>query len=644
MQKKAFWLTCTLAWLVLTVPTLFSQAQVRVVVNRDFVNLRLFPALGSTVVGSANAGTVFVADARSGDSEWLRIRLGNREAWIGVAVITILEGNIEALPVRDPRSIPFGGNEAPRAGFTEATSDISGRLSQSGVRIRSGPDIAYRVLANAPRFSVFPLLGRTVDNQWVQVNFEGVLGWTRAEFVTILDDRSINELPVNGVIASDLPLESTDQNDLFGTLRFMRERIDLAQPSLDRQRQVWTDAAFGIVPPCGGYPARPSNFNIPNDLRARYAGTLEPLIRDFDTAMGNVRATIDLQIDVCQETGSELVLISTPVVTGGLNFVDDADVLFASLRRRIDELLPEIGPDDCVFEFAGRVDVLPLFPPQAIIEGTFNDEDRVLGFCFDASPLNIGYLEVLQGPTNYRLVVAVSPLENPTDFLASASEESSPVGTSTILSPIEFPFEGRYLLLLNAQTDGDEPPEGRFALVFVDIALGTPNAPLLSFDEDGNLVRNIVPLTLADGTVVGAQVADEAGAGATVTSTQAGPINVFADPNAESGIVGQLLPGQSAPALGTVTGWVRVDLGGGVSGWVQEEFVQFNDAQIATDGGQVECPGVFLTCNNLISCAEVQACVDAGNTLLDPNGNGIACDSAEGSPPLGCNVAAPLPN
>lgn len=648
MHKRATWLTMTLTCLVLAVP-LLAQGPVRVVVNRDNVNIRRFPAIGAEVLASANTGTIFVADAQSPDGEWLRIQFAGDEAWVGAVVVSLLEGNPDALPVRDPRFIPFGGAEAPRAGFTDQTSDFIVRLPNNGVRIRTGPSISYPVLADAPRFTELPVLGRTADNEHIQVNYQGVLGWVRTEFVEILGNKSVLELPVNGVVASEPPLEFTDENDLFGLLRFMRERLDLAQPSLDRMRQVYTDSALGIPPPCAGFPPIPTDFNIPVDLQQRYNATLDPLIRDFDVAVQAIRAAIELQIEICGEASSQLVITSTPVVVGGLELVNEADILFVSLRRRLDALLPEIGPNDCVFEFGGRVEILPVIPQQDLVIGEITLQDRAIGFCFDASPLNVGYIEILRPGGEYPLIAAVSPLGNPTDFIVTGSSPSSPSPSNLILSPIEFPFEGRYLLVVSGGDTGVAREQGltfddaEIAVVFADITLGTPQNFLLSFDENGQIIRNVVPFQLPDGTVIGGSGDNVEEINATVTNTQPGPVSVYLDTDTGSNIVGQILPGQTVPATGTVPGWIFVVLSDGTSGWVQEGSVLFTGNTVAAGGGNVACPGIFLTCNDLITCAEVQACVSAGNTLLDPNGNGIACDSTEGNAPLSCDVPAQLP-
>lgn len=655
MQKRILWLTILFAVWLMAIPTVYAQAEVRIVVNRDNVNIRLTPALGAEVIGTANAGTPFTAYGRSPDSEWLQVQFAGGEGWIGVVVVTVLEGDINGLPIRDPRVIPYGGNEAPRAGFTDQTSDIRGRLPNTGVRLRSGPGVAYKILANPLRFSEFYLLGRSPDNVWLQVNYDGTLGWMMTRYVEILDERNLLELPVDGVVASALPLNISAENEMFGMLRYMRERIDLAQPSLDQQRLVWTDAALGVVPFCGGYPAKPSNLNVPGDIYAQYYATLDPLVRDFNAAMLSIRTSIDLQQEVCNRAGANTALISPPVVTGGLEAVNDADAKFASLRRRIDELLPVLGPEDCVFAFSGRVDVLPLYPAyDQIVAGEFSDATRTIGYCFDASPISVGYVEMLLAENgNYDVVIAISPIDDPTNFIATGAGGENSQETNIIVPNINFPFEGRYLLLVQADSGQDDvPPIGRYALLLADTSGAQPLGNALAFDENGDAVRNDVPLQLADGTIQGNEVVGQTGSAATATNNTDVAVNVYVSPDVASGIIGQIAPAQTVTAIGTITGWVQVQLASGQLGWAQDTEVTFTAGQQAVTtqaqdsgtgqqsgfAGSVFCPGVTLTCDELFTCQEVQACVDAGSIVLDPNGNGIACDATEGNSPLSCSV------
>ncbi|MBC8171100.1 MAG: SH3 domain-containing protein, partial [Anaerolineae bacterium] len=166
MRRTAFFL---LALLVL-LPAGFTQAQsgVRAVVVNDSANVRISPALGAEVIANVSAGYVFeFVTGRSGDSQWLRVQFNGDEGWVNIAPLTILSGDIGALPVGDPRSIPYGGFEAPRSGSSSATSPNQIRVT-NGLRIRAGPGQGYPTLANMFANTIVPVFGRTASNQWIQ--------------------------------------------------------------------------------------------------------------------------------------------------------------------------------------------------------------------------------------------------------------------------------------------------------------------------------------------------------------------------------------------------------------------------------------------------------------------------------------------
>ncbi len=566
MHKKAFWLVMIGAWLCLSAayaPALALQGTVRVVTTRDDVNIRIIPAIGAEVIAFAQAGSAFTATGRSPDDQWVRIDFAGEEAWIGVPVLSFLEGSIGDLPVADPRTIPFGGFESPRSGRTSADSPIRGTLPDSGLRVRAGPGIAYPVLANAPRFTEFPLLGRTASNGWVQVNFEGTLGWVKAEFVQIQANASILDLPVNGIVAEELPLVPGGDDEYFTVLRLMRERLDLAQGSLDEMRRRWTDAALGTAPFCGGYPARPTGFNIPNQLLAQYFVTLDPILEDFNEAMAGVRFVIDLQIDTCNRPGPEFALTSAPVVTAALEEINETDRLFASLRDRLDLLLPELGPNDCVFSYVGIVEILQLIPVGEVILDSFTGRRAIEGYCFDANEGDVLNVEVQRLNGNFNPLISVSPLNNPTNFIGTGA--SGNAEGKLRVGPLNILETGRYLIVVSDNTGAERPadqaPEGDYAL----FVTGTQT---LTVDENNELI-----ITEFSGFFGGG----------------------FDDAE--------------------VVGGETTDTGGSV-----------------VTAGDIPCPGTDFTCNQLFTCAEAQACLSAGNTSLDPDANGRACEGQ----PLNC--------
>ncbi|MBZ0293616.1 MAG: SH3 domain-containing protein [Anaerolineae bacterium] len=494
MRKTVF--AVLLMTLLVSVGTVAQQSGAEILVNRDNVNVRLFPAIGAEVIGFVDAGYRAPATGRSGDNQWIRIDFNGEEGWVGFPVINLF-GDINALPVADPRSIPYGGFESPRSGMTSADSPAKGRLAQSGLRVRAGPSRAYPVLANAPRYTVMPLLGRTINNAWLQVNFEGTLGWIATQYVELQDGASIVSLPVDGIVA-DSQISSADTEDNYlGTLAFMLERVNLAQPSLDAIRGTWTTVALGQAAACGGYPARPTNHNIPNPLLAAYYPTLNPLLTLFNDAMTNVRLAIDLWIDVCSRPQPERGVVGQATVQGALEAVNVADAQFAELRARINELLPalqDVGPNECLFTFRQRSEVLPLIASGQLVTDSLDGFRRVVGYCFDATVGQSLRFEYLQASGNASVVMSVSPLDNPTNFIATG--QSTGGQNLLSISPVVIPFTGRYLLVIGDTNPGrTEPLQSNFGVLITNVTGVTVIGPGLGIDPLTNQIIQLSSIT-----------------------------------------------------------------------------------------------------------------------------------------------------
>ncbi|MBC8098032.1 MAG: SH3 domain-containing protein, partial [Armatimonadetes bacterium] len=192
--RRGFRWGVLLALLLTTVVTTGAQSGVRAVVSNDTANVRIFPAIGAEVIANVPSGYVFeFVTGRSGDGQWLRVEFNGDEAWVGIAPLTILSGDVNALPVGDPRSIPYGGFEAPRSGQSSATSVNTVRVT-NGLRVRSGPGQGYPTLANMFAGTVVPVFGRTISNRWVQVNYQGTLGWVSSGFLEFQNGLAITSL------------------------------------------------------------------------------------------------------------------------------------------------------------------------------------------------------------------------------------------------------------------------------------------------------------------------------------------------------------------------------------------------------------------------------------------------------------------
>lgn len=471
---------------------------ISIVVNRDNVNVRLLPAIGAEVIGFVNANQVFEnVSGRSGDNQWLRIDLAGQEGWIGTPVITVLNGaDINTLPVADPRTIPYGGFAQPRAGVTSVGSPITGRLVDSGLRVRGGPGRGYPVLANAPRYTIFSLLGRSADNQWWQVNFEGTLGWVAAQFVGEISSAEAFNLPIDGIIADGLPVSLPTGDSYTDTLRLMLARVDLAQPSINRMRDLWNAVALGGQAQCGDYPARPSDYNIPLPLLSAFNGTLGPLQTDFNRAMGAVRQAIDLFIEACNTSQPAQGLIGVGGAAIGLQAVNDADGIFADLRARLIALIPNDGvPTDeqCLFTFNESSEIVDRLRPGQAILITWPERDYVRGFCFDGTAGEVYRFELVRATGNVSPQVSIASFNDPANFIAAG--RLSDASNTLSISNITVAETGRYLILLNDFGNDSRPlPQGEVALLLTNLTgFAGQVSPGLTFDiNTGQVIVNPV--------------------------------------------------------------------------------------------------------------------------------------------------------
>lgn len=584
---------------------------VRAVVVNDNANIRLFPAIGAEVIDTVEAGFVFeVITGRSGDGDWLRVEYFGSEGWVNLTPIVILEGDINALPTADPRSIPFGGLDAPRAGFTSQLGRVSGRATD-GLRIRTGPSRAYPTIDNINFNEAFTITGRNAANSWYQVNYDGTLGWVAAAFVELING-NFNEIPIGGIVAEQ-PIPQEDNLDSYvATLQFMLDRVIIAQGSLAEIRTEWTDAALQGRAFCQGYPARPSDFNIPVPLLAAYFDPLNDLLQTFNDAAFNTRQAIDLFIAVCNQPGTGNP-VGQATVIGALDFINTAEQQFASVRQRLEALIPEfqLEPDECLVDYNRRAEVLPVIELDVIYLDEFTGRLNARGYCFDALATQLLDFQTLPiPPSELEIFISLSPLEDPSNFIFV--NQGQP-GERQGIGPIEIPRSGRYLVLIADLGGEGREPIGEYAFRITNRSFLT-FVPFLAYDPETAtifLARNPAQDAVVAPTAVPNEVCPSTAftcdqlftCGEAQACLAAGNFSLDDD---NDGIPCELLCTQQVIANPTAT--PTSNLGG---------------------GNPANCPSTALTCLQLFTCQEARDCLAAGNTSLDPDGNGIPCETEQ---------------
>ncbi len=468
---------------------------VDMVVNRDNVNVRLVPAIGAEVIGFVNSGWLFEdVQARSADSEWVRVNLAGQQGWVGVPVLTLLAGDINALPIADPRTIPYGGFENPRAGLTSVTSGLTVRLRDSGMRLRAGPSIGYPVLANAPRYTIMPVLGRLADNTWLQVNFEGTLGWIKLEDVLEFNSPDVFTVPpVDGIVADALPFSDNTFDSYVDTLRLLLARLDIAKTSLDEIRTIWTNIGLGGQAQCGDFPAQPSDYHIPTPLLATFNPTLGPISQDFNIMMAGIRDAIRLLIQACSFPQPAEGSIGAGAVSVALETINNADAIYPGLRQRIVELLPPdrpVGLNECLFTFGNRSQIIPRLLNLTPVVMRMDSNERVLGFCFDGTAGQQFRVEGLRVSGNITPQFSISSFNDPTNFIATGRLplETNYVAVNNIL----IPETGQYVLIISdTSTPLDGDLEGDLAVMLTDLTMFGGQAGIgIALDANGNVITN----------------------------------------------------------------------------------------------------------------------------------------------------------
>ncbi len=277
-----------------------AQGTITVTPNRDYINVRLWPAIGATVIGSMGPADTATATGRSVDGEWVRIDYLGREGWVGRLVVNV-SGDVNTLPLADPRTIPYNSNAAPSAGGGSPAGALKGRLEYSGAALRAGPSTAYPILQNLPRYAEFPVTGRVASNDWIQVTWEGLVGWLFLDNITLFSDSgaTINDVPVVPP-ASDTGARLTDANarDKFLVVDQIRRTLDQARATLDVIEPAWQSLRAGIWPQVCSAPPLMERFFLNSTDRNAFPDLIEAVLR-LNQGLNDLNNAVQWYLDAC---------------------------------------------------------------------------------------------------------------------------------------------------------------------------------------------------------------------------------------------------------------------------------------------------------------------------------------------------------
>lgn len=182
-----------------TIPT---SGQAVAISDTVGVNARTAPTLTATILSVLPNGAVLPALGRSPDNLWVQVELPDKQlAWVFREAVNV-SSNIDDAPVvgaesggaaPPPTATPAEG--APATGAPADGAPTATIVSLLGSNVRTTPSNESEPIETAARGTLFPVIGRSADSVWLQVQLaDGATGWIMATTAELNVD--IATLPV----------------------------------------------------------------------------------------------------------------------------------------------------------------------------------------------------------------------------------------------------------------------------------------------------------------------------------------------------------------------------------------------------------------------------------------------------------------
>jgi len=162
------------------------------------VSIRQGPGTNYDIIGQLQSGDTVTVIARSDDdSNWLRVQSGVINGWIAYFTVTV-SGDVSQLEIIDlqPVNLPAAAVEADPIPFVSA-QDYEGQpyvTTFRRINVRVSPSSEFGRLGFMNPGNVADLTGRTDDNEWLQIDFNGQRGWVAFFVVSVTGD--VDALPI----------------------------------------------------------------------------------------------------------------------------------------------------------------------------------------------------------------------------------------------------------------------------------------------------------------------------------------------------------------------------------------------------------------------------------------------------------------
>ncbi len=148
------------------------------------LNVRSRPDISGQVVVKVNRGESHAIVGRNASNTWILLDVNGTFGWVNRDYVDITA--LFDLPIV---------NDIPPV-IPPATDYILVTITPYPVKLRQGPGTQFPDLGTVPRGTDAKVVGRTFDNNWWQIDYNGVRGWVAASFSRIQENAVIDSIPV----------------------------------------------------------------------------------------------------------------------------------------------------------------------------------------------------------------------------------------------------------------------------------------------------------------------------------------------------------------------------------------------------------------------------------------------------------------
>ncbi|MEQ8672004.1 MAG: PA14 domain-containing protein [Aggregatilineales bacterium] len=130
-------------------------------------------------------GENYTIVGRNADTTWWQINVNGLIGWVSANYVDAF--NVQNVPITDGTAVT---SPPPSTGVSVT--------AVANLNIRAAPGIRNALIGRIPGTSSASALGRNQNASWVQVNYNGIVGWVSSAYVRFPSGTSISNLPITG--------------------------------------------------------------------------------------------------------------------------------------------------------------------------------------------------------------------------------------------------------------------------------------------------------------------------------------------------------------------------------------------------------------------------------------------------------------